>query len=195
MSINIFFNRAKNMILIPPIEWVRIESELNTRKQILKEYILPFVIVYTICSFTGASLFSLQPYSITLITLKTIISALFIIGGIYLSAVIINELAISFGIHKNLDSTFKLVTYSSTSFFIAICLVGLLPDMPIFLILALHSIYLFWIGTSVILKTPETNKVGFVVVSLLIIVGIYAIFSLIVGTVVTGMIYVSQPIL
>lgn len=191
MNFNYIFNRARNLIINPQIEWVRIESEGIKKQKLLKAYVLPFVIAIAICSFIGATIFSLQLYSISFIIAKTLITAVLIIGGIHLSSIIINELTTSFGTEKNSDATYKLVAYSFTSFYIASCLVGILPDSPVLAILGLHSVYLFWLGTTPVLKTPEANKVGFVVVSLLIIIGIYAILSLIVGTIVAGMLYVS----
>lgn len=195
MNFNFIFNRARNLITNPQIEWVRIESEPTSKKKLLRSYVIPFVILIAVCSFIGASVFSLQYYSFSIIITKIVITAALVIGMVYLSSIIINELTISFGMARNLEGTFKLISYSFTSFFISSCLVGLLPDMQILSILGVHSIYLFWLGSSSILKIPETNKVGFVVVSFLIIIGIYAILSLIVGTIVAGMQYVSQPIL
>ena len=194
MNFNFIFNRARNLILNPSVEWVRIESETHTKNQILKGYVVPFVILIAVCSFIGASVFSLQLYSFSIIITQIIITAALLIGMVHLSSIIINELTISFGTARNLEGTYKLVAYSYTSFFIALCLKGLLPDMPILLILGLHSVYLFWLGVSHILKTPESQKLGFVIVSFLIIIGIYAILSLLITVVVNGMMYVSQPI-
>lgn len=177
------------------MEWVRIESETLSKKQLLKSYVIPFVVLIAVCSIIGSSLFSLQQYSLGIIIAKILISSVLLIGGVYLSAIIINELTTSFGIAKDLDTTFKLVTFSFTSFFIVSAMVGILPDFPILSIFGLHSVYLFWLGTTPVLKTPESTKIGFVVVSFLIIIGIYAILSLIVGTIVAGMLYVSQPML
>lgn len=194
MNLNNFFNRAKNLLIYPHIEWVRVEAEITTKQQIIKSYVMPFVILIAICSFIGSSLFSLEPYPISIIIVKIFITSLLFIGGVYLSSLIINELTTSFGINKNPEATFKLISYSFNSFFLASCLLGLLPDLPIIAILGIHSVYLFWLGVTSILKAPEANKVGFVVVSFLIIIGIYAIFSLIIGTIVAGMQYISQPI-
>jgi len=194
MNLNNIFNRAKNLLINPHIEWVRIESELSTKQQVMKTYVIPFIILIAICSFIGASLLSVQLIPMSVILTKTIIAGALLVGGVYLSAIIINELTTSFAIEKNFDATFKLVSYSFTSYFISSCLVGLLPDLLFLAILGLHSVYLFWLGTTHILKAPETSKVGFVIVSFLIIIGIYAILSLIVGTIAAGMLYVSNPI-
>lgn len=194
MNFNAFFNRAKNLILNPPVEWVRIDAETTSKNEIVKGYVVPFAILITICSFIGDSFFSLQPYSVSIILTKVIITGILLIGGVYLSALIINELKTSFAIPKNSAATFKLVAYSFTSFYIASCLVGLLPDFGILLILAIHSVYLFWIGITIVLKVPEESKIGFVVVSILIIIGIFAILSLLVGVIVSGMLYITNPL-
>lgn len=187
MNFNVFFNRAKHLLIYPQIEWVRIEAEITTRSQIVRSYIVPFVILVAICSFIGSSLLSLQPYPVSVIIVKVLITGLLLVGGVYLSSTIINELTTSFAITRNLEATFKLISYSFNSFFIASCLAGLLPDLAILPILGLHSVYLFWLGVTPLLKVPEASKIGFVVVSFLIIIGIYAIFSLIVGIIVEGM--------
>lgn len=191
MNFNHLFNRAKNLIVNPQMEWVRIESEHITRKQAMNTYVIPFVILIAICSFIGDSLLSFQQYSLGVIIIKILVKSLLLIGEIYLSFLIINELTTSFGIPRNPDATFKLITYSFTSFFIVSCLVGLFPDMGLIEILAFHSVYLFWLGTTPVLKTSESGKPGFVFVSFLIIVGIYAIVRLIVNTVENGLLYIS----
>lgn len=194
MNLNAFFNRAKNLILNPQVEWVRIEAETISKREIVKSYVVPFVILFSICSFIGSSLFSLQPYTLGIIITKILVSGVLLIGGVYLSSLIINELTGSFAIPGNSNATFKLISYSFTSFFIAACMVGLLPDYTILSLLGLHSIYLFWIGANSVLKVPEASKVGFVVVSFLIIVGIFAILSLIISTIVAGMLFISSPL-
>jgi hypothetical protein len=194
MSFSDIFNRVKNLTINPIHEWEIIEAEDKDKNQLVKEYAFPFMVLIAVCSFIGASIFTLQLHSFSYIILKTILSAILVIGGVYLSSIIINELTVSFGTEKNLNGTFKLVIYSFTSYFLASCLVGLLPDFPILGIFGLHSIYLFWLGTTPILKTPDVNKAGFVIVSLLIIIGIYAILSLIIGSIMAGISYVTQPI-
>jgi hypothetical protein len=193
MSFSNVFNRAKNLLISPQMEWVRIESESTSRKELIKGYVVPFVILIAICSFIGASVFSLQLYTFWLIIIKILITAALIIAGVLLSSLIINELCPSFETPKNPDATLKLIVYSFTSFYISSCLVGLLPDLTILAVLGFHSVYLFWMGTSAILKTPEVNKPGFVIVSFLIMIGIYAILSLFIRTIVLGMLFITQP--
>lgn len=189
MQFSFIFNRAKNLILNPQAEWTIIQAETKSRSQLIKDYAVPFILLLAICTFVGSYIFSFPQYSFGAILTKTIVSAVLGLSGVYLSAIIINELAVSFGMPKNIEATFVLVVYSFTSYFITSSLVGLFPQIQIINLFGLHSIYLFWIGTSLILKTPEENKLGFVIVSMLIIIGIYAIFSLILQTILTGMTY------
>jgi hypothetical protein len=66
--------------------------------------------------------------------------------------------------------------------------------MRILELLGLHSVYLFWLGLTPVLKAPETSKPGFVFVSFLIIIGVYAIMKLTANTIDNGLLYISSPI-
>lgn len=160
----------------------------------MKGYVFPFVILVTICSILGNFLFSLHALPVNVLIVKVIISGLLLIGVIHLSVIIINELTSSFGITRNPEAISKLLIYSLNSFFITSCLIGLLPDFKVLIILGLHSVYLFWLGYNHLLRAPETNRLGFVIVSFLIIIGIFAIYKLIVDTIEDGMLYITHSL-
>jgi hypothetical protein len=194
MNINTFLNRAKYLIISPQTEWVKIDSENTTRQEIMKGYVIPFVVLIAICTILGNFLFSLHSLPLNVLLVKVIISGVLLIGVIYLSVIIINELTNSFGINKNPDAISKLLIYSLNSFFITSCLIGFLPDFQVLMILGLHSVYLIWLGYAHLLKAPEANRIGFVIVSFLIIIGIFAIYKLIVDTIEDGMLYITHSL-
>jgi hypothetical protein len=66
-----------------------------------------------------------------------------------------------------------------------------LPPLSILMAFALYSLYLFWEGSTILLGTPDDNKVGFVVVSSLIMLGIYAILSLVIKQILDGIFGIS----
>jgi hypothetical protein len=187
MNFNFVFNRIKNLILNPKSEWSIIEQEAYTKEQLIRQYALPLMVLVAICSIVGDTIFqSRLTFSIAAVICK----AFFVFGiayaGMYISAIIITELATSFNSKKDLDACYRLVIYSLSAYFAASAITNLLPFLRELNILGLYSIYLFWIGTSMVLKTPEDNKVGFVVVSTLVMLGVYAILTLILGAILTG---------
>ena len=186
-NINFVFNRAIKLILNSKSEWNIILTETLTKKAIIKNYALPWMIIMMVCCFIGESLFvSRYIFSVGYVLTKaTFIFAVTYIG-IHVSSLIINELTTSFNSKKDSEAVFKLVVYSCTGYFMASSLALLIPPLAILMAFALYSLYLFWEGSTILLGTPGDNKVGFVVVSSLIMLGIYAILTLIIKAILDG---------
>jgi hypothetical protein len=176
MNLNLVFNRVRNLIVNPKGEWAIIQTETFKKEAVIKGYAVPLIILMAICTILGSIIMVSNPGF-------AILKALGIFGltyaGMYVSAVIINELTTSFNSKKDIDTTFKLVIYSFTAYFIMSAIGLLLPPISMLSIFGLYSIYLFWEGATILLNTPEDNKVGFVVVSTLVIVGVFSILFLI----------------
>ncbi len=187
MNFKFVFNRVKNILLSPKEEWLRIANEKDSKNDIITKYAMPLLIMIVICSIIGDIIFASRfLFSFMYVITKAIIMFTVAFVSMYFSALIINEITTSFNSRKDIHSTFKLVVYSFTAYMITTAFTSLLPPLGISQLFALYSIYLFWNGTSVLLQTPEDNKVGFVVVSTLIMAGIYTIVYLILGTILTG---------
>jgi len=175
MNLNFVINRAKDIIVNPKAEWIVILAETKTKNTIVKEYALPMVAIMAICAFFG-SLMMKGSLAGALVMGGVLFVFTFI--GIYVSAYIINELTTSFNSRKDIHTTFKLVVYSFTAYFATSAITLLWPPLGLLSAFGLYSIYLFWEGTTILLQTPEDNKMGFVAVSSLIIIGVYAILNL-----------------
>ena len=182
MNFNIVFNRARNLIVSPKAEWNVIQTELLGKDAIVKGYAVPLIMIMALCSIVG-SIITVSNIGYAIIKALGIFG--FTYAGMYISAIIINELTTSFNSKKDLDTTFKLVVYSFTAYFIISALVFLWPPLGMLYVFGLFSVYLFWEGTTILLGTPEDNKIGFVVVSALVIAGIFAILYLILGGILT----------
>ena len=174
MNLNFVINRAKNLIVNPKAEWIIIHDESKTKNAIVKEYALPMIIIMSLCSFFGSLMMS---GSFAGAILMGTVLFVFSFVGIYVSAYIINELTTSFNSKKDIHTTFKLVVYSFTAYFITSSITLLWPPLILLSAFGLYSIFLFWEGTTILLHTPEDNKVGFVAVSSLIIIGVFAILN------------------
>jgi len=176
MNLNSVFNRARNIIVNPKTEWLVIQSETFNKKAIIKGYAVPLIIIMSVCSVLGSVI---MESNVAFAIIKAIGIFGFTYAGIYVSAVIINELTTSFNSKKDLDTTFRLVVYSFTAYFIMSAIAFLWPPLSMLSVFGLFSIYLFWEGTTILLDTPEDNKVGFVVVSAVVIVGVFTMLFLI----------------
>jgi hypothetical protein len=93
---------------------------------------------------------------------------------VFVIALIADSLAPSFGGRKNVDRALKLSAYSMTPAWVA----GAFAFIPVlgFLISVLgvlYSLYLFYLGAAILMKTPESKTIGYtaVVVAIAIVIG------------------------
>ncbi|HEX2935680.1 MAG TPA: Yip1 family protein [Bacteroidales bacterium] len=188
MDFGLIYKRVINLIINPKSEWENIKLENISKKDAVKKYAIPLILLLTISTFLGNLFYTSR---LTIHPLYPLISAaaMFIIvyAGTYLSAILINELTSSFNSKKNLNATFTLVIHSLTAFFIFTSLAYVLPE-PFYEVryFGIYSLYLFWLGSSSLLDTPVDNKVGFTFVSTLIILGIYAVLSMVFSRIIGG---------
>ena len=191
MDFNAIFIRAKNILVQPATEWEVVKGETSDKNAVLKDYALPLIILIAIASFLGGLIFTRFGLPIYVVT-KAVIAFIVAFLGIYISAIVINELASSFGSKKDTNAAFKLVIYSFTPVFIAQIVANLIPPLFFVAIFGLYMIYLLWMGLGTMMGTPEDKKVGYVVVSALLIFVIYALLTFFLGLIVTTIFVTSS---
>ncbi len=188
MDINKIINRAKNLIVNPNEEWEAIRAENEENSQVLTNYVLPLIVAVALASFLGDLLFGFNVSFIGTI-LKIILKFGLALLYIYIFAYIMQILAPSFGGNKENPNFVKLSAYMSTPSYLISIITGFFPMLIFLGILNLYSIYLLWTGADKLLDIPETQKTGFVVISILLMIVVYMIlyslfFSLIFASII-----------
>jgi hypothetical protein len=181
MDLNAIIKRTSNIIIKPAEEWQVISQEKTSKKDVISGFALPYIIVVAIASVAGSYLFSFGFFSSSYIILSALIAFVVPFLGIFISAYIINALAPSFGSVSNIDNSFKLVIYSYTASFLASIITGFLPVLFFIGIAGLYSFYIFWLGFTPMMKTPDDKKAGYAIISILIMIGVYGILSISLG--------------
>ena len=192
MNYSFVFNRIKNLIINPKAEWVVIETEKQSRQEIIRTIALPLIIIVTLSSVVGDFIFTSRIYFSFLYVLAKAVG-IFVTSyfGMILASQIINELTTSFNSKKDLDLTYKLVIYSLTIYYVVFSFVMFIPALHLLWVFEAYSVYLFWIGATTLVNTPDDNKAGFVVVSSLITLGVFAVLNLILKQILLGIFGVS----
>jgi Yip1 domain len=170
-----------NILVSPAKEWEVIKGETKTKNEVVLNYALPLIILAAITAFIGHAF--LRRYHLP-IGSSLLYAVYFIVAqllSIYLTAFIMNVLAPSFGSKKNFDSAIKLVVYSYTASLVAsiianLSLFGVLGWIGIF---GLYSIYLFWTGMGPMMETPADKKLGYLIVTALVLIAIWVVFSIV----------------
>lgn len=168
--------RAKNILASPKTEWLVIDTEFTTPKQILFSYVLPFAILAAV----GRILGFVAPgfFSFNYLVWMAIVGFISLIISFYISTYVIDALAPSFGSEKDLGKSAQLVAYSNTPVWVA-GLLSFIPFIGFLLVIAgwVYSIYIFYLGLGVMKKTPEDKKVVYMIVAFIVMIVIGAIIS------------------
>ena len=193
--------RAKNILLKPKEEWDVISKEQTSVNQLVTGYLLILAAVPAIATFIRYAFFGYSiPFvghvsaSLTWGIRQAVVSYLGMVGGVFLSAFIIDILAPGFSSEKNYNRAFQLVVFSYTASFIA-GIFNLIPGLSVLSVVGLYGLYLLYIGLKPMMKTPDEKVTAYFVVSLLVIIGVYLVLSFILGSILlsTKAVQVSLP--
>ncbi len=180
-------DRVKNILITPKTEWLVIDAEATTVKNILMSYVLPLAAI----SALGSILSTILPssYFTNYLVWMAIIKFISIMIGFYISTYVIDMLAPSFNSEKNLAKSSQLVAYSNTPVWVAGFL-SFIPAIGVLLAIAgwVYSIYLFYNGLGVMKKTSEDKKVVYMVVAYIVMIAITFIISAILMAVIGGIV-------
>jgi hypothetical protein len=103
------------------------------------------------------------------------------LAALYACALVIDALAPAFRSEKGLTNALKLAVYSSTPAWIAGVL-QLIPALaPFAFLLSLYGFYLFYLGLSPLMRTPEQSRVVYFIVLAIISLLIFVITGLLAG--------------
>jgi len=162
--------RVKRLLLEPKAEWARIDEEPATVGSIYRQWVLVLAAVSVLCGAIGLLLFgfSMMGYSYRPgigdavgIAITNYVAAIL---SVFVSALIIDALAPTFGGTKNRVQATKVAAYAMTASWVA-GIAGLFPPVGrIFMLLgAVYSVYLLYLGLPRLMKAPADKAVGYTV--------------------------------
>lgn len=180
-------DRAKNILISPKTEWHVVASETPDTNNILKSYILPFVMAGAIAAFIGYGFVGVSTLGYKTVGfgwgLYYAINKLVLgIASLYITAFVVDALAPSFNSEKNFGRSFQLVAYGATPSLIA----GLLAFLPVLagivgFIGAIYTVYIWYIGITPVKGTPDDKRVVYLVVIFLALLIVYFIIGMIIN--------------
>ena len=181
--------RAKNIILSPNTEWGVIDQESDTPVSLLKSYILPFGIAGAIATFIGGSFVGTTVLGVKIGGTiayglnQAVISLLGLVIGFYISIYVVDMLAPTFKSEKNLNKTSQLIAYANTPMMVG-ALLAILPAIAwVGSLFGLYGLYLLYTGLPVIKKTPDQQKIPYIIVSIIVLIVVYVIIGLILASI------------
>ena len=184
--------RIKNILVSPKKEWDVIAAEEGTLQSVLMTYVLPLSVIAAAAATIGWGLigksYGAFGFSLTVkgwdIGIKYgLIALVSSVAGYFITSFVVDALAPSFGSEKNLNKSAQFVGYSSTPSLIG-GIAAILPSIAwLGMLLGLYGLYLMYLGLTPVKKTPEDKKVVYLVVSIVVLIGVYFVLGLILTSV------------
>jgi len=186
-------SRVQQIILKPKEEWIKIKEEEISIQQLFTSYAAILIAIPSIAQFIGQSLIGRRIpfigwYRIGIGT-GLLYAILFYVSSlitVYVFGIIINALAPTFSSKQNQANAMKIAVFSLTPAWVAGVLY-IIPFLGILVFLAsLYSIYLLYLGFSTpLLDTPKEKVVGYLVVSVIVVIVLMAVIWIILGAILT----------
>jgi Yip1 domain len=191
VDVNKIIARAKGILLTPRTEWPIIAAEPDTVAGLYTGYIVlmaavPAIIRFISMSLIGTSVLFLGSYRMPITTGLTwaVLSYVLSLVGVFISALVVDALAPSFGAQKSQVQALKSVAYAYTAVWVA-SIIGIVPGLGIIATLAglIYSIFLLNMGLPFTMKCPPEKSIGYTVVSIIVAIVISFIINWIVSMV------------
>ena len=176
--------RVTNILTRPSSEWPVIAAEPADIASILVGYVLILAAIPAVCLFIGVELIA-APFVGHLAVAGALTGAVMhyvsTVVGVIVAALVIQQLAPTFGSSGDTTQALKLVAYSYTPLWIAGVLYLVVVLTPLAIIAALFAIYLFYVGLPVVMKTPADKVIPYMLVSAVVVIVVHLLLQLILG--------------
>lgn len=177
--------RVKNILLTPKTEWARIDAEPATVAGLFTSYAMILAAIGPVATIIGSALVGV-PLAYTIAS--ALVSYIVSLAVVFVTSLIIDALAPTFGGTKNHVQATKLAVYSATPGWVIAILAIIPPLLPLMLVLALlafaYGIYLLYLGLPLLMKVAADKAVAYVAVVVVAWIIIWWVFmALLVGLV------------
>ena len=179
-------SRVQNILLKPKEEWGVIDAEPATIGGIYTSYVMILAAIGPVCRLIGEQVFGYSGFGITIkppivySVGQAVVGYVMALVSVYVSALVIDALAPSFGGTKDQLKAFKVAAYSATAIWLA-GIFSIIPMLGFLAIVGLYSLYLLYLGLPRLMRVSDDKAIGYTVVVIVVQIVIYAAVFFIVG--------------
>ncbi|MCU4155453.1 DUF1282 family protein [Carboxylicivirga sp. A043] len=151
--------RLKELIISPRKEWALIIGERKPINEVLAQFNLPLIGLYTSAVFIGY-LLSYQELDFQSALKEAVFTFSSYFFGLYLSYYLLNGLLGVFKFDVDKTTVFQLVAYSSSILYLSGTVAALIPETIIIAsIINLYVVYLVWMGIALIKDFAKEQRI------------------------------------
>jgi hypothetical protein len=174
------FNRAKNLFLTPHTEYRAIEKENPPHTEVLTKYALLLAIIPFLFAFIGYGLIGYsvlgQHFNDVGVGFRWAFDQVFLLlGGVYITALIINLMADKFGGQKDFNRAFALVAYAYMPMFVAGVFHIYSGATWLVFAIGIYGLYLLVAGLHPMMKPAEDKAEAYSTISFIMALAVYVV--------------------
>lgn len=165
--------RVAGILMNPRQEWALIAAEPDDVASLYRKYILIMAAIPAVAMTLGLMLIGaplIGRYGILAAISAGVSTYVSNIVAPIIAAVVVEKLAPNFSSTGTTAQALKLVAYSYTPVWVAGVIYVIFFLSPLVIIAGIYSIYLFYLGLPILLKTPLEKVVPFMVVAAIVII-------------------------
>ena len=180
--------RVKDILFTPESEWEVIEAEPTTIRQLFTRYACILAAIGPIAQLLGSQLFGYRALWVSYRPLLTTALAQAVVGyvlalaGVFITAMIVDALAPSFGGQSNRTQAFKVAIYSATAVWIS-GVFALFPPVSSLGIIGIYSLYLLYLGLPRLMKAPKDKALIYTIVIVVVSIVVTVVVTVLSGAV------------
>lgn len=177
-------DRARNILLTPSTAWAAIDAETTSIKDLYLNYAMILAAIPAVASIIGFGLIGVPfvgrwPFGIVIES--AVVNYILSLAMVFLLALIVDNLAPTFGGQKNQLQALKVAIYSSTAFWVAGVFV-IIPALAILSLLGLYGLYLLYLGLPVLMKAPKDKAAGYTAITAICAIVLIVILRVLAGS-------------
>lgn len=182
--------RVTGILTRPTEEWRVIEAEPTDVATLYREYIVLLAALPAVAGFLGMVIIGMSvPFAghvrvgVASGLRWAIFQYLAALVAVYLAALVFTKLAPTFASRDNIVQALKLSAYAMTPVWL-MGILSIVPALaPLSILGALYGIYLLYLGIPVLMKTPADKVVGYLIISIVVIIVVNVVLFLVIGAV------------
>jgi hypothetical protein len=177
-------NRVMGLFTRPREEWAVIDTEQTSIPGLFTGYAMILAAIPALASLVGNLIFV---HILPLAIIGALVSYVLGLIGVFILGIILEMLAPSFDAQKDRTQAMKLAVYASTGSWIG----GILNIIPFIgwlgaLAGGIFSLYLLFIGTPILMKSPPEKSTGYTIVAIICNIVVSMVIGAVVGLLVGG---------
>ncbi len=180
MNYQQIFKLAIQLISSPAKAWEEISLH-EDKRSVFTAFVYPMIGLCALSVFLGV-IFRMGwsgPESFQTAMTQCCVVAVSLFAGYFLASYIINELGTRFwGFESDLPLIHQFAGYSLVVSFLTSIVLGLFPDFGLLaLLFQFYIVYIVWVGAGTLLNTREESRLGFTLVSSVLLIACPAIIE------------------